>query len=145
MSRRLVPLVAVLALVGLAAAIGLLWPPSAFRSQAAAGSPVYTRNCLVCHGGAGGPGVPGTTEPLQGARFAERNPTALEIFDVVRSAREKSLRALTDQALWAAIAAELLANGVDLGNRTLTAANAAAVATTPGSAVDRTRFYPPGH
>lgn len=111
---RLVVLVA--AVVGAAALIGRLTPPSAFRSQAAAGAAIYTQNCLSCHGGPGGPGVPGKTEPLEGSRFRERNPTALEIFDVVRSGRESSLRALSDDQLWAAIAAELAANGLDFGD-----------------------------
>ncbi len=134
----------VVALLGLAALITILSPPSAFRDQARAGAVVYTQNCLSCHGGAGGPGVPGKTEPLEGARFVARNPTALEIFDVVRSGREGSLRALTDDQLWAAIAAELLANGVDLGNERLGITDAGFAPTSPGAATARPGFFPPG-
>ncbi len=145
MRRRLVLLLAVLAgLIGAAALISVILPQSAFRAQAAAGSVVYTQNCLSCHGGAGGPGVAGKTEPLEGLRFVARNPTALEIFDVVRSGREPSLRALTDDQLWGAVAAELLANGVDLGDRPLGLHTAASTRTGSSAGTAGSRFFPPG-
>jgi len=117
---------------------------SGFAAQAAAGRETYTRTCLACHGDHG-QGVPGKSEATEGARFQDRNPTALVIFDVVRSGREPNLRALTDEQMWAAIAAELAANGVDLGDRVLTAENAAGVPTGPGAHRDSSRFVPPGH
>lgn len=146
MRRNLAGLVAaVVIIVGLATILSAVLPAPAFRAQAAAGSLLYEQNCLSCHGGAGGPGVPGKTEPLEGARFASRNPTALEIFDVVRSGREASLRALTDDQLWAAIAAELRANGVDLGDQRLGQANAAsAPAAASQQAAGASGFAPPG-
>ncbi|MGH7721253.1 MAG: c-type cytochrome [Candidatus Dormibacteria bacterium] len=145
MPRRLLALlIAVVGLVGAAAIVSALIPEPAFRAQAAAGSMVYTQTCLSCHGGPGGPGVAGRTEPLQGPRFAQRNPTALEIFDVVRSGREPNLRALTDDQLWAAIAAELLANGVDRGGQRLGFDNAATVPTESSPHVPQRIFFPPG-
>ncbi len=145
MRRRLTPLLVVLAgLIAVAALINVVSAPSAFRAQATAGSVIYNQNCLSCHGGAGGPGVPGKTEPLEGPRFVARNPTALEIFDVVRSGREPSLRALTDDQLWAAIAAELLANGVDLGDQHLGLYNAASSSTGSAARPDDSQFFPPG-
>lgn len=145
MRRRLTPLLIALAvIIGLAALVSVVWPPSAFRAQAASGSALYNQNCLSCHGGAGGPGVPGKTEPLEGSRFQARNPTALEIFDVVRSGRESSLRALTDDQLWAAIAAELAVNGVDLGDHRLGFENAASAPTRSPSGAGSSGFFPPG-
>lgn len=146
MRRRVLPVVILAALlVGAAAIITVLTPPSTFRAQALRGAGVYQGNCLSCHGGAGGPGVPGKTEPLEGPTFRARNPTALEIYDVVRSGREPTLNALSDSRLWEAIAAELSANGVDLGNVTLGASNAASAGTGAGAQDDPSRFYPPGH
>jgi len=143
--RRLLPLALALAgMIGAAALITALQPQPAFRAQAASGAAVYTQNCLSCHGGAGGPGVSGKTEPLEGRRFRQRNPTALEIFDVVRAGREKSLRALTDDQLWAAIAAELLANGSDLYDQRLGPRTAASAPTGPSVAPLPATFYPPG-
>jgi hypothetical protein len=88
--------------------------------------------------------VPGKTEPTEGHLFQVRNPTALVVFDVVRSGREPSLRALTDDQVWAAIAAELAANGVDLDERTLGADNAGRIRTGPAAHPDESRFVPPG-
>ena len=146
MSRRRAAggLAGVAAVVGLGAAIAAVTPTSAFQAQAADGRALYQRDCLVCHGGVGGPGVPGRTEPLEGARFVARNPSALEIYDVVRSGREGSLRALSDEQLFAAIAAELQANGVDLGSQRLGLANAGGAGTGIGAHVDPGRFTPPG-
>ncbi len=141
--RATAPLLLVASVVTVAVLISALLPASAFRAQASGGSAVYTQNCLSCHGGAGGPGVPGKTEPLEGARFVSRNPTALEIFDVVRSGREGSLRALTDDQLWAAIAAELAANGVDLGSVRLGPGTSGAL-TTPTGSINRNQLSPPG-
>ena len=115
-----------------------------FVSQAAAGRETYALTCLECHGDHG-QGVPGRSEPTEGRLFQNRNPTALVIFDVVRSGREPKLRALTDDQVWAAIAAELTANGVDLGGRTLGADHAAAVTTGSAAHPDSSRFVPPGH
>lgn len=144
MRRKLTPLLLVAALIGVAALITVFLPQPAFRAQASAGSVIYNQNCLSCHGGVGGPGVAGKTEPLEGARFQARNPTALEIFDVVRSGREPSLRALTDDQLWAAIAAELLANGVDLGDHRLNLDNAASTPGGSSAPTTRAQFFPPG-
>jgi mono/diheme cytochrome c family protein len=115
-----------------------------FASQAAAGRDTYALTCLECHGDHG-QGVPGRSEPTEGRLFQTRNPTALVIFDVVRSGREPNLRALTDDQVWAAIAAQLAANGVDLGQRTLGPDNAATVTTGPAAHPDSSRFVPPGH
>jgi len=143
--RVVVVLVAPLAL---SAALTPLLPhggaaQSGFAVQAAAGRETYLHTCLECHGDHG-QGVPGRSEPTEGPRFQDRNPTALVIFDVVRSGREPDLRALTDDQVWAAIAAELAANGVDLGARVLDAENAAGVRTGPAAHPDRSRFVPPG-
>ena len=142
-------LAVVLAPVAVSAAITALLPSrsgaqSSFAAQAAAGRETYALTCLECHGDHG-QGVPGKTEPTEGSLFQDRDPTALVIFDVVRSGREPNLRALTDDQVWAAIAAELAANGVDLGDRTLGADNAAGVRTGPAAHPDRSRFVPPGH
>jgi mono/diheme cytochrome c family protein len=117
---------------------------SGFATQAAVGRDIYAHTCLECHGDHG-QGVQGRTEPTEGRLFQNRNPTAQVIFDVVRSGREPKLRALTDDQVWAAIATELAANGVDLGERSLGADNAAIVKTGPAAHPDSTRFFPPGH
>jgi mono/diheme cytochrome c family protein len=134
-------------LVSAALAAGLPSPgraQSSFSAQARAGRETYALTCLECHGDHG-QGVPGKTEPTEGSLFQDRNPTALVIFDVVRSGREPNLRALTDDQVWAAIAAELAANGVGLGDRTLGPDDAAGVRTGPAAHPASTRFVPPGH
>jgi mono/diheme cytochrome c family protein len=119
-------------------------PVSAFRAQAAGGSDTYLHSCVTCHGDAR-QGTPGKAEPLEGSLFQRRNPTALEIFDVVRSGREPGLVALTDDQVWAAIAAELAANGVDMGDATLGFTTAATARTGPMADPRSDRFSPPGH
>ncbi|MFN2451100.1 MAG: cytochrome c [Candidatus Dormibacteria bacterium] len=154
MRRRSPPaaLVACLLLVGgsalgarAAGAAGSGSPGAAgsFAAQASTGGPIYQHDCLNCHGPTGA-GVPGKNEPSDGARFQQRNPTALVIFDVVRSAREPHLRALTDDQIWQAIAAELARQGVDLGGRPLSAANAGTVRTGPAAQLNPRLFFPPG-
>jgi mono/diheme cytochrome c family protein len=135
--------------LGLSSALATVVPhsgpaPSGFAAQATSGRETYALSCLICHGDHG-QGVPGKTEPTEGRLFQGRNPTALVVFDVVRSGREPSLRALTDAQVWAAIAAELSANGVDLGLQTLGPDNAANVRTGPAAHPDASRFVPPGH
>jgi mono/diheme cytochrome c family protein len=146
--RRRVLAVAIAPLVVSSALAAALPHPgrarASFAAQAAAGRETYAHTCLECHGDHG-QGVPGRTEPTEGRLFQDRNPTALVIFDVVRSGREPNLRALTDDQVWAAIAAELAANGADLGDRTLGADNAAGVRTGPAAHPDASRFVPPGH
>ncbi|GAC1340210.1 MAG: hypothetical protein NVSMB29_08760 [Candidatus Dormibacteria bacterium] len=118
-------------------------PGTAFAAQATVGGPIYQHECLNCHGPAGA-GVPGKNEPSDGTLFQQRNPTALVIFDVVRSGREKHLRALTDDQIWQSIAAELARQGVDLGDQPLSAANAATVRTGPAAQLNPRIFFPPG-
>lgn len=120
-----------------------LRPGTAFAAQSAEGGPIYQHECLNCHGPTGA-GVVGKNEPSDGTRFQQRNPTALVIFDVVRSGREKHLRALTDDQIWQAIAAELARQGVDLGDQRLSAANAATVRTGDGAQLNPRIFFPPG-
>lgn len=119
-------------------------PGTAFAAQANEGGPIYQHECLNCHGPTGA-GVPGSVEPSDGTVFQQRNPTALVVYDVVRSAREKHLRELTDDQVWAAIAAELARQGVDLGDQPLSAANAATVRTGPAARLNPRIFFPPGH
>jgi len=119
-------------------------PTTAFAIQAARGEPLYQHSCIECHGDAG-QGIPGKTEPSNGTLFQERNPTALTIFDVVRSGRERRLRALTDAQVWDAIAAEIAREGVDLGDQVLGGTNAARVPTGPHAHPGSTSFAPPGH
>ena len=154
MRRRRLPtaLIAWLLLVGgsalgarAAAAPGSPSPAavSSLAAQASTGGPIYQHECLNCHGPTGA-GVPGKNEPSDGVRFQQRNPTALVIFDVVRSGRERHLRALTDDQIWQAIAAELARQGVDLGGQPLSAANAGTVLTGPSAQLNPRLFFPPG-
>ncbi|MBJ7610422.1 MAG: hypothetical protein JF887_13470 [Candidatus Dormibacteraeota bacterium] len=78
------------------------------------------------------------------ARGSRRATPPHRFFDVVRAARESSLRALTDDQVWAAIAAELAANGVDLGDHRLGFENAASASTRSPSGAGSSGFFPPG-
>lgn len=121
-------------------------PPTAFSTQAQGARQLYVKECLVCHGDRG-QGVPGSSEPLQGKLFEERNPTALEIFDVVRSGREPRLRALTDQQIYDTIAAELSAEGTTTADGSILSGSNAGTTSTGANALSSTvgRFFPPGH
>ena len=123
---------------------------SPVEAQLSRGQAIYQSGCATstCHG-VNGEGI--RTEngfrdwPLVGEEFQRRNPTAQVLFDVVRSGGEASLRALTDQQVYDAIAYELSLNEVEF-SEVLTAQNApftpsgsAAGAQNPGGL-----FPPPG-
>jgi mono/diheme cytochrome c family protein len=103
--------------------------PSAVADQLERGARLYASGCATarCHG-ARGEGVRSgrafSVWPLVGREFQARNPTAQIVFDVVRSGREESLRALGDQEIYDAIAYELSLSGARAEER-LTMANAA--------------------
>jgi hypothetical protein len=99
--------------------------------QLASGHPLYATGCATpqCHDTQGERIRQGDSFriwPLVGAEFQSRNPNAQVIFDVVRSGDEQSLRAMTDQQIYDAIAYELSLNQVHL-QEPLTARNAAGV------------------
>lgn len=126
-------------------------PASPVADQLARGQGIYEQGCATaaCHG-INGEGIHSGNAfrdwPLVGEEFQRRNPTAQVIFDVVRSGGESSLRALTDQQVYDAIAYELSLNGVELSepldsqNAPGLSSGAAAVAPEPGSL-----FPPPGN
>ncbi|MFZ2096805.1 MAG: cytochrome c [Anaerolineales bacterium] len=109
---------------------------------------IYQQDCATesCHG-VNGEGILGSNGflswPLIGEEFQLRNPTAQVIFDVVRSGGETSLRVLTDQQVYEAIAFELSLNDVELSemldvqNAPLISSGKAAGVQKPGS------LYPP--
>ncbi len=83
--------------------------------------------------------------PLIGADFQTRNPNAQVIFDVVRSGSEQSLRAMTDQQIYDAIANQLSLNGAR-PTTPLTRHNAATVLSgpaAPASASADGEIHPP--
>jgi hypothetical protein len=91
--------------------------PASVADQLTRGARLYALGCATaeCHGTHGqGVRSGGTFRvwPLVGADFQARNPTAQVIFDVVRSGSERSLRAMTDQQIYDAIAYQLSLNGV---------------------------------
>jgi hypothetical protein len=92
-------------------------PASLVASQLARGQIIYQQGCATqaCHG-LEGEGIRGGAGfrawPLVGEQFQRRNPTAQVVFDVVRSGGEASLRLLTDQQIYDAVAYELSLNGV---------------------------------
>ena len=92
---------------------------SPVEDQLSRGQEIYEQGCATadCHG-INGEGIRGGDKfrvwPLVGEEFQRRNPTAQVIFDIVRSGGESSLRALTDQQVYDAIAYELILNDVKL-------------------------------
>ncbi len=123
-------------------------PASLIADQLSRGQVIYQQDCATesCHG-VNGEGILSSdgfrSWPLVGEEFQHRNPTAQVIFDVVRSGGETSLRALTDQQVYDAIAFELSLNDVELSemldvqNAPLISSGKAAEVQKPGS------LYPP--
>jgi len=108
------------------------------EKQLVRGQAIYEHGCATstCHG-VQGEGILDGSEfrvwPLAGEEFQLRNPTAQVIFDVVRSGRESSLRALTDQEIYDSIAYELSLNAISIPEL-LTSQNAPT--TYSGSSVE---------
>ena len=108
-------------------------------AQLARGQSIYQQSCAIttCHGNEG-EGIRNndgfSVWPLIGEEFQLRNPNAEVVYDIVRSGGEASLRALTDQQIYDAIAYELSLNNVDL-SEPLVAQNAPFIAT--GSAAEK--------
>jgi hypothetical protein len=124
---------------------------SSVERQLSHGKAIYHRGCATtaCHGvhGEGIRSANGFRDwPLVGDEFQSRNPTAQVLFDVVRSGGEASLRALTDQQVYDAIAYELSLNGVEL-SEILNSENAALVSSGPlaGRQYPGSLFPPPGN
>jgi mono/diheme cytochrome c family protein len=94
-------------------------PASPVADQLSRGQAIYKQNCATaaCHG-MNGEGIRNGNRfqiwPLVGEEFQRRNPTAQVIFDIVRSGGEPSLRALTDQQVYDAVAYELSLNDVEI-------------------------------
>lgn len=115
--------------------------------QLSRGQAIYERNCAIpaCHG-AGGEGIRRGNGfrvwPLVGEEFQRRNPTAQVIFDVVRSGGEPSLRDLTDQQIYDAIAYELMLNEVEL-SQPLDSHNAPELSTGAAGATEPGGLFPP--
>jgi mono/diheme cytochrome c family protein len=115
------------------------------------GLPIYEQGCATetCHG-VNGEGIRGASGfrvwPLVGADFQGRNPTAQVIFDVVRSGGEPSLRGLSDQQIYDAIAYEMSLNDVEL-TAPVVSHNAPRLATGQRATVpqDGQLFPPPGN
>lgn len=128
-----------------------LTSPAAVSAQLSRGRSVYTQGCAIvsCHG-KDGEGIRNDDQfrvwPLVGSEFQRRNPSAQVVFDVVRSGAESSLRALTDQQIYDAIAYELSLNGVEL-SQPLVAHNAPDIPS--GAALKGQKagalFPPPGN
>jgi hypothetical protein len=125
--------------------------PAAVSSQLSRGRSVYTQGCVIasCHG-KDGEGIRNDDHfrvwPLVGSEFQRRNPNAQVVFDVVRSGAESSLRALTNQQIYDAIAYELSLNGVEL-SEPLVARNAPGISSGAASKGQEsgTLFPPPGN
>jgi len=124
---------------------------SPVQDQLARGQPIYEQGCATeqCHG-LNGEGIPRGSGfqawPLVGADFQRRNPSAQVIFDVVRSGGEPSLRALSDQQIYDAIAYEMSLNEAS-PSMPVVAGNAATLPTgseAPGAAAGEL-FPPPGN
>ena len=124
---------------------------SPVEDQLRRGRPIYEQGCATekCHG-VNGEDISRDggfkVWPLVGVDFERRNPTAQVIFDVVRSGGEPSLRAMSDQQIYDAIAYEMSLN--DAAPSALVAAdNAALLPTGPaaGSHRDGQLFPPPGN
>jgi mono/diheme cytochrome c family protein len=124
---------------------------STVEDQLARGRPIYEKGCATekCHG-VNGEGIPRGSGfqawPLVGAEFQGRNPTAQVIFDVVRSGGEPSLRALSDQQIYDAIAYEMSLNEA-APSMPIVADNAATLPTgsAAGVAGAGELFPPPGN
>ena len=124
---------------------------SPVADQLSRGQTIYEQGCAtaVCHG-INGEGIRSGNEfrdwPLVGEAFQRRNPTAQVIFDVVRSGGEASLRALTDQQVYDAIAHELSLNDVELSEM-LNSQNAPRISSgaTAGAPELGRLFPPPGN
>ena len=121
---------------------------SPVADQLSRGQPIYKQNCstAACHG-VNGEGIRSGNGfriwPLVGEEFQRRNPTAQVIFDVVRSGGEPSLRALTDQQVYDAIAYELSLNDVEL-SELLDSQNAPVLSSgTAAGAPEPGRLFPP--
>jgi hypothetical protein len=120
---------------------GVEGSPPSVADQLARGARLYAAGCATarCHG-AHGEGIRSgegfQVWPLVGPGFQRRNPNAQVIFDVVRSGSERSLRAMTDQQIYDAIAYELSLNGARLQS-VLTGGHAADVASGPAASDSR--------
>jgi hypothetical protein len=95
--------------------------PDSVEDQLASSKPTYTRTCAtgVCHGTQGEGIKTGnvfSAWPLVGEDFQSRHPNAQIVFDVIRSAGERNLLALTDQQVYDAIAYELEQNQITLAS-----------------------------
>jgi mono/diheme cytochrome c family protein len=118
------------------------------EAQLRRGRPIYEQGCATeaCHG-LDGEGIPRgkgfRVWPSAGAEFQSRNPTAQVIFDVVRSGGEASLRALSDQQIYDAIAYEMSLNDVAL-SAPVDSANAAFLRTGENAQLPRAgMLFPP--
>ncbi|HEU0296235.1 MAG TPA: cytochrome c [Anaerolineales bacterium] len=115
--------------------------------QLSRGQPIYEQGCATaaCHG-VNGEGIRSGNGfrvwPLVGEEFQRRNPTAQVIFDVVRSGGEPSLRALTDQQIYDAIAYELSLNDVEL-SEPLDSQNAPVLSSGATGVPETGRLFPP--
>jgi hypothetical protein len=126
-------------------------PTSPASTQLILGKTIYNQGCAIatCHG-ENGEGISNNGNfqvwPLVGSQFQQRNPNAQVIYEVVRSGGEPSLRALTDQQIYDAIAYELSLNGVDL-SEPLTVSNALFVSSGSASIEQKpgTLYPPPGN
>jgi mono/diheme cytochrome c family protein len=122
-------------------------PVSPVADQLSRGQPIYEQSCATaaCHG-INGEGIRSGNGfrvwPLVGEEFQRRNPTAQVIFDVVRSGGESSLRALTDQQIYDAIAYELSLNDVEL-SEPIESQNAPDVSSAAAGAPEPGRLFPP--
>ena len=121
--------------------------PLSISGQLASGAPIYRQTCATtaCHG-VQGEGIRSDDGfkvwPLVGEEFQMRHPNAQIVFDVIRSGDEPSLRALTDQEIYNAIAFELNQNQVRI-QAPLTAANAFATYGGLMSGWVRGGIFPP--
>ena len=122
-------------------------PASSVADQLSRGQAIYEQGCATaaCHG-INGEGIRSGNGfrvwPLVGEDFQRRNPTAQVIFDVVRSGGEPSLRELTDQRIYDAIAYELSLNDVELPEP-LDSQNAPVSSSGTAGAPEPGRLFPP--
>jgi len=124
-------------------------PASPVADQLSRGQEIYHQGCATstCHGVSGEGITSGDgfeSWPLVGEEFQRRNPTAQVVFDIIRSGGEASLRALTDQQVYDAIAFELSLNEVEL-TEMLVAQNAPLISSgnTAGAQKPGSLFPPP--
>ncbi len=121
--------------------------PPAAADQLTRGGRLYGLGCATakCHGTQGEgirSGGAFRVWPLVGADFQVRNPNAQVIFDVARSGNEQSLRAMTDQQIYDAVAYQLSLNGAR-PTRLLTEHNAATVLSGPAAGSGDGEIHPP--